>query len=62
MDSPEIGFHGQSASEIVLLVDLGEVFLTHAELQEDIPLEQIASRPDKASFSRPRPSRSLLPN
>ena len=31
-DSPKIGFHGQSASETVLLVDLGVVSPTHAEV------------------------------
>ena len=38
-DSPEMGFHGQSASETALLAYLGEVSLTHAEVQEDIPSE-----------------------
>ena len=33
LDSPEIGFHGQSASETALLKDLGEVSLTHAKVQ-----------------------------
>ena len=32
MDSPEMGFHGQSASETALSVDLGEVSLTHVEV------------------------------
>ena len=32
MDSPEMGFHGQSAPETMLLADLGEVSLTHAEV------------------------------
>ena len=32
MDSLEMGFHGQSASETVFSVDLVEVFLTHAEI------------------------------
>ena len=36
-DSPEMGFHGQSASESTLSVDLVEVSLTHAEVQEDTP-------------------------
>ena len=35
--SPEMGFHGQSASETALVVDLGEVSLTHEEVQEDLP-------------------------
>ena len=30
--SPEMGFHGQSASETALLVDLGDVSLTHVEV------------------------------
>ena len=32
LDSPEMGFHGQSALETVPLTDLGEVSLTHAEV------------------------------
>ena len=43
-------------------MDLGEVSLTHAEVQEDIPSEQIASRPDKATSSHFRRSKSLLPD
>ena len=39
MESPEMGFHGQSASETMLSVDLGQVSLTHAKVQEDIPSE-----------------------
>ena len=39
MDSPEMGFHGQLASKTALSTDLGEVSLTHAEVQEDIPSE-----------------------
>ena len=31
-----MGFHGQSASETALLVDLEEVSPTHAEVQEEI--------------------------
>ena len=31
-DSPEIGFHGQSALKTTLSADLGEVSLTHAEV------------------------------
>ena len=31
-DSPEMGFHGQLASETALSVDLGEVFPIHAEV------------------------------
>ena len=61
-DSPEMGFHGQSALETGLSADLGEVYLTHAEVREDTPLEQIASRLDKATSSRSRHSRSLLPD
>ena len=41
-DSPKTGFHGQSALETTLVVDLGEVSPTHAEVQEDLPLKQIA--------------------
>ena len=32
MDSPEMGFHGQSVSETAPSVDLGEVPLTHEEV------------------------------
>ena len=32
MESPEMGFHGQSAPETVLSTDLGEVSLTHAKV------------------------------
>ena len=46
-----MGFHGQSAPETVFLIDLGELSLIHAEVQEDIPSEQIASRLDKATSS-----------
>ena len=60
MDSPEMGFHGQWASETMLSMDLGEVSLTHAEVREGIPLEQIASKPDKAMSSQSGSSRSLL--
>ena len=62
MDSPEMGFHGQSALETKFLEDLGEVPLTHEEVQEGTPSEQITSRPDKAMSSRSRRSRLLLPN
>ena len=61
LDSPKIGFHGQSNPETMLLVDLGGVSLTHTEVQEDIPLEQITSRPYKATSSQSRHSRPLLP-
>ena len=44
------------------MADLGEVSLTHAEGQEDIPSEHIASRPDKAISTRAGHSRSLLPD
>ena len=46
-DSPEMGFHGQLASETALSVDLGEVSPTPMEVHEDIPSEQIAGRLDK---------------
>ena len=62
MDSHEMGFHGQSASGTVLSVDLGEVSLTHAEVQEGIPRKQITSWLDKATSSRSGCSRSLLPD
>ena len=39
MDSPEMGFHGQSVVETAHLADLGEVPLTHEEAQGDIPSE-----------------------
>ena len=57
-----MGFHGQSASETMLSADLPEVSLTHAEVQEDIPSEQIASRQDKATSTRAGPNRPLLPD
>ena len=57
-----MGFHGQSASETTLSVDLGEVSLTHVEVQEDIPLERIASRPNKTVPTRAGRSRPLLPD
>ena len=62
MDSPEMGFHGQSVSETTSSTDLGEVPLTHGEVWEGIPLEQIASWPNKATFSRSWRSRLLLPD
>ena len=61
-DSPEMGFHGQSASEITLSVDLGEVSQTLAEVQEDIPSKNIVSRLDKAKPTWAGRSRSLLPD
>ena len=61
-DSPEMGFHGQSASETALSVDLGEVSPIRAEVQEEIPSEHIAGRLDKAKSTRARRSRLLLPN
>ena len=61
-DSPTMAFHGQSATETALLANLGEVSLTHAEVQEDTPSEQVASRPNKATSSQSRRSRSLLPD
>ena len=57
-----MGFYGQSTSETSLLVDLGEVPPTPAEVQEDIPSEQIAGRLDKAKSTRAGRSRSLLPD
>ena len=60
LDSLEMGFHGQSASETTLSTNLGEVSLSHLEVQEDIPSEQITSQPDKATSTRARCSRSLL--
>ena len=39
LNSPEMGFHGQSASKTTLLADLGAFSLAHAEVQEDIPSE-----------------------
>ena len=57
-----MGFQGQSALETTLSTDLGEVSLTHTEVQEDTPSEQIASQPDKATSSRSGRSRSLLPD
>ena len=55
-----MGFHGQSAPETTLSVDLGEVSTTHVEVQEDIPSEQVASRPNKVTSTRAGRSRSLL--
>ena len=62
LDFLEMGFHGQSASETALLVDLGKVSPTHAKVQEDIPSEQIVGQSDKAKSTWARRSRSLLPN
>ena len=59
-DSPEIGFHGQSALETALSTDLEEVSQTHVEVKEDTPSEQVANRPDKATSTWTRRSRSLL--
>ena len=44
------------------MADLGEISLTHAGVQEDIPSEQIASLPNKAISTRAKCSRSLLSN
>ena len=44
------------------MVDVGEVSPTHADVQADIPLEQIASRSDKAKSTRDGRSRLLLPD
>ena len=57
-----MGFHGQSALETVLSADLGEVSLTHAEVQEDTPSEHVSIRPDKATSTRTGRSRPLLPD
>ena len=65
VDSREVsptGFHGQSASETALLVDSGEVSPTHAEVREDIPLEQVVGRSNKAKSTRAGHGRSLLPD
>ena len=62
LDSPEMSFHVQLASETTLFVDLGEVSRTHAEVQEDIPSKQIAGRLDKAKFTLAGHSRPLLPD
>ena len=61
-DSLEMGFHGQPASETSFLVDVGEVSPTHVEVQEDIPLEKIAGRLDKAKSTQAEHSRLLLPD
>ena len=37
VDSPEMGFHGQSVSETAPSANLGEVPLTHEEVREGIP-------------------------
>ena len=62
MDSPQMGFYGQSASKTMLSANLGEVSLTHAEVRESISLEEIASRPNKATSSRPGLSKPMLPD
>ena len=62
VDSLEMGFHSQLASETVSSADLGDVPLTHEEVRKGIPSEQIASRPDKAMSSRSGRSRPLLLN
>ena len=36
-NSPEMGFHGKSASETAFSMDLEEVSQTHVEVQKDIP-------------------------
>ena len=61
-DSSEMGFHGQSASKTTLLANLREVSLTHAKVQEGIPLEQIASRTDKDTSTLVGRSRLLIPD
>ena len=55
-----MGFHGQSALETTLLGDFGEVSLTYAKVQEEIPSEQIASWSDKDKSTRAGCCRSLL--
>ena len=60
VDSPEMGFHGQSASKTVPSSDLGDVPLNHEEVREGIPSKQIASRPDKATSSRSRNCKPLI--
>ena len=62
MDSPKMGFHGQSTMEIAHFSDLEEVPPSHEEAQVDIPLEQTANRPSQTMLSRAEHSRSLLPN
>ena len=62
VDSPEIGFHGQSTSETAPLTDLRDVPLTHEEVREGIPSEQIASKPVKSTSSCSERSRLLLPD
>ena len=58
--SPDMGFHGQSASEIAPLVDLGEVSPTPVEAREDNPPEQITNRTDRAKATWAGRSRPLL--
>ena len=58
--SLEMGFHSQSTSETALLVDLGEVSSTHAEVQEDIPSEHIVGRSNKSKSIQDGRNRSLL--
>ena len=59
-DSFKVGFHGHSTSKTALLGDFGEVSQTYAEVQEEIPSEQIARWSDKAKSTRAGHSRSLL--
>ena len=61
-NSLEMRFHGQAASETTLLVDLGEVSSTNAEVQEDIPSGQIVGRSDKAKSTRAGCNKLLLPD
>ena len=61
-DSPEMPFHGQSAPETALLMDLREVSPTHTGVQKDIPSKQVTSQPDKATSTRTGHSRPLLPD
>ena len=62
VDSPEIGFHGQSASKTMPTTYSREVPRTHEEVRESIPSGWITSLPDKATSSRSKRSRSLLPD
>ena len=62
VDSPEMGFHGQSTFEAAPLADLGEFPRTHGEVREGIPLEHITSRPDETTSFRSGRSRLLLPD
>ena len=62
VDSLEMGFHGQSASETAPTVDLEEVPRTHEDIRIGIPSNQISSLLDKATSSRSGRNRSLIPD